>query len=91
MNGIKQKIALISAVVLLQFGVLFSSRLAFARGAIEMNPLVHAMGLWPAKLLAIVVAAIQVYRSTRLRRLWIVVALYACIVGWNLLLVAKAR
>jgi len=91
MKRITQRIAVVSALVLLQLGDLLSTRRAFGRGAIEMNPLVHATGLWEAKLLAIVAISLLAFRSTRLRKLWMVVAFYGCIVGWNLLLVAKVR
>ena len=87
----KQRFAVFIILVLLQAGDLLSSKLAFAHGAVELNPLVHGLGLWQAKLLVIAVLAVLIWRSTRMRRLWLVVMLYACIVGWNLMLVAKAR
>jgi hypothetical protein len=87
----KHKFAIFAMLLVLQAGDLLSTRLAFAHGAIELNPLVHALGLWQAKLLAILVVALLLIRSTKLRRLWMVVIVYGCIVCWNMLLVAKAR
>ena len=53
----KQKVVVLTIMVLLQAGDLLSTRLAFAHGAVELNPLVHLFGLWQAKLLAVVVSA----------------------------------
>ena len=78
-------------MVLLQVGDLFSTRRAFAHGAVELNPVVHLFGLWQAKLLAVGAMALLVNRARKLRRLWTVMVIYGCIVGWNMLLVAKAR
>lgn len=85
----KQKLAIFMTLVALQAGDLLSTRLAFAHGAIELNPLVHGLGLWQAKLLAVCIVALLLIRGVRLRRLWMVVIIYGCVVCWNVLLVAK--
>jgi hypothetical protein len=87
----KQKATILGIMVVLQAGDLLSSRLAFAHGAVELNPLVNALGLWQAKLLVLCVLGLMLIRTTRLRRLWAVIMIYSCVVGWNLFLVAKAR
>jgi hypothetical protein len=87
----KQKLAIFGLLLILQAGDLLSTRLAFAHGAVELNPLVRALGLWPAKLLAISIVALLLIRATKLRRVWMLVVTYGCIVCWNILLVAKAR
>lgn len=87
----KQKVAILVIMVVLQAGDLLSSRLAFAHGAAELNPLVNALGLWEAKLLVLCVLGLMLICTTRLRGLWTVVVIYGYVVGWNLFLVAKTR
>jgi hypothetical protein len=84
---VKPKWLLCSALCLLQVGDLLSTRLAAVHG-VELNPIVRASGLWQAKLLAVVLIFLLVWRSDRLCALWIATAVYAFIVGWNFCIAA---
>ena len=70
-------------VLLLQAVDLVSTRLAFSVGAIELNPLVHGLGLWPGKLLACVVILLLATLTKRAGRLWALCGIYGLIVGNN--------
>ncbi len=72
----------------LQAADLFSTRVALKiPGITELNPLVRDLGLWQAKLLVLGLIVLLVWRSKSIRRLWAVCAIYAVIVGSNVLLV----
>lgn len=82
------RFVLIAAMALLQVGDFITSRAAFARGAVELNPLLGfgtrpSLKLLFAKLLSIALFWLFVRRT---RRLWIagvLCALFAVIVCWN--------
>ena len=79
---------LVVIMALLQIGDFVSSRAAFARGAVELNPLLGfgsrpSMKLVFAKLVSIALFWLFVRRT---RRLWIagvLCALFTAIVCWN--------
>ena len=71
----------------LQIGDLISTRLVLAAGGVELNPLVRALGLWPTKLVALVLlfgwAALTSSRKQQARA-WMLCAVYALVVIWNI-------
>ena len=71
----KEKPAVLLSMVVLLASDLLSTRLAFAHGAIELNPLVHLLGLWQAKLLVVAAVALLLIRSTKLPWLWTVLVI----------------
>jgi len=77
-----------SLLILLQVADGLSTRAALAiPGAIELNPLVRNLGLWPSKALVITLPLALAYITKRPRRLWAVCGVYALIVASNSLLV----
>lgn len=84
----KAKWFLFGALCLLQVGDLLSTRLSIGHGNVELNPIVRASGVWEAKLLALILIFLLVWRSKRLCGLWFVTAVYAFIVGWNVCVAA---
>jgi hypothetical protein len=87
-SSMKAKWFLLGALCLLQVGDLLSTQLSCARGNVELNPIVRASGLWEAKLLALILIFLLVWRSKRLCGLWFLTAGYALIVGWNFCMAA---
>lgn len=84
---LSQKIVPLLVLCVLQAGDLLSTRLALKiPGVIELNPLVRAFGLWPAKLLVCALVLVLVWQAKRMRRLWTLCAIYAVIVASNVLL-----
>jgi hypothetical protein len=81
----KPKWLLFGFLCLLQIGDVLSTRLASVHGAVELNPIVRASGLWQAKLLALFLIFLLVRRSEKLRSLYFLTATYAAVVGWNCL------
>ncbi len=73
----------------LQLGDYISTRLAFKAGAVEGNPLVHALGLWETKVLACAIIALIAWKTTRPKRLWAICAVYVLVVASNLLIAHK--
>lgn len=73
----------------LQAGDIISTRIAIAHGAVEMNPLVGHLGLWPAKLLVFLAAALLAYRARKTWLMWAGCAVYAAIVASNLLVAIR--
>jgi len=72
---------------LLQAGDLLSTRMVMKiPGALEANPLVRDLGLWQAKLLALAVVILLVWRSQTLGRLWAACGVYAAVVLSNTLM-----
>ncbi|MGA2903552.1 MAG: hypothetical protein ABSD98_06965 [Candidatus Korobacteraceae bacterium] len=84
----KAKPFIFSTLCLLQAGDILSTRLALLHGAVEVNPVVRAAGLWQAKLVAFILISLWIWRSTRPRPLWVATAVYGGIVGWNSCLAA---
>lgn len=83
-----QKIVPLLVLSVLQAADLFSTRIALRiPGITELNPLVRDLGLWQAKLLVLGLVVLLVWRSKSIKRLWAVCAIYALMVGSNLLLV----
>lgn len=74
---------------LLQLVDFLSTKMALAMGGEELNPVVVHAGLWQAKLLALLICALLVWRASRERTLWIVGLTYGGIVVWNLSLLAR--
>jgi Domain of unknown function (DUF5658) len=75
---------------LLQAADGLSTRAALAvPGALELNPLVRSVGLWPAKLLVLALVLLLALRTKKPQRVWTLCGLYAVIVGSNLLLLAR--
>ncbi len=66
-----------------------TTRAALHAGAIEGNPLVRDLGLWPAKLLALIIFALIVWRAKKMTIPWIACAVYALVVFSNLLLAVR--
>jgi hypothetical protein len=83
-----KKIALLFLVVL-QAGDLLSTKAATHAGAVELNPLVRDMGLWPAKLLTLALVALLIWRAKSLTKIWVLCGLYTLIVTNNLFLALK--
>ena len=71
-------------LALLQAADLVSTRLAFSIGAVELNPLVRGLGLWPAKLLACGIIVLLALRTKRTRMLWTLCGIYGFIVSSNM-------
>ena len=86
---IRSKFLVAALLCVLQAGDFVSTRLALRHGAVELNPLVRALGLWEAKLLAFAVVILLVIFARRARLLWTVAVVYTCIVGSNLLLLLR--
>lgn len=85
--SLRQKIVPFLVLVLLQAGDLFSTRMAMTvPGVVELNPLVSAFGLWPAKLIVFGFIVLLAWRARRTERLWVVCGVYAVIVASNVLL-----
>jgi len=82
-GSVQPKWFLFGILCLLQLADLLSTRIASVHGAAELNPIVRASGLWPAKLLALLLIFLLVRRSNRLCSLWFVTAMYVVVVGWN--------
>ena len=78
------------ALGLLQIGDYLTTRIAFSYGAIESNPLVQVVGLWPAKLLALGIVGLLWWHSRSLARLSVLCGAYAGIVFSNMLTVWQA-
>ena len=72
----------------LQIGDLISTRLVLAAGGVELNPLVRAFGLWPTKLVALVLLFAWALMSSRKQqaRVWMLCGVYALVVIWNIAL-----
>ena len=88
----RPKLIALAALLLLQAGDLISTRLALAvPGVVELNPVVRDLGLYPAKLITCGFCIMLVLYEKKLWRTWCVCALFAAIVGSNLLLVWRHR
>jgi Domain of unknown function (DUF5658) len=79
----KRKLIPFAVLALLQAVDLASTRMAFSVGAIELNPLVHGLGLWQVKLLACATIVLLACMTKRAGRLWALCGVYALIVGNN--------
>ena len=66
-----------------------STKAATHAGAVELNPIVANLGLWPAKLLALALVILLVWRAKSMARIWVICGLYALIVANNLVWVLK--
>lgn len=84
--NLNRKLIAFLILCLLQAGDLLSTRLATSIGAIESNPLVHNLGLGEAKLLALGVSFLLVWRAKRMGRVWAACGIYAATVVSNVLL-----
>lgn len=80
----KRKLIPFVVLALLQAADFASTRLAFSIGAVELNPLVRGLGLWPAKLLVCGLIVLLALRTNRARRLWTLCGVYAFIVSSNM-------
>jgi hypothetical protein len=75
-------------LILLQAADGLSTRAALVvPRARELNPLVHSLGLWPAKLLVLALVLALAYITTRPRRLWALCGVYGLILASNSFLV----
>ena len=75
---------------MLQVGDLISTRLVLRiPGALEVNPLVRDLGLWHAKILALVIVLLVVWRAKTLRRLWVVCGIYGAVVLSNIFMLLR--
>jgi len=83
-----KKIALVFLVVL-QAGDMLSTMAATHAGAVELNPIVRDMGLWPAKLVTVALVALLVWRAKSMTKIWVLCGLYTLIVANNILLVLR--
>ena len=78
----------LAVLALLQVGDAVSTHLALrVPGVVELNPLVHGLGLYGAKLTVLAAVVLLVWMTEHMRRVWVVCGIYAAIVGSNLLLV----
>jgi hypothetical protein len=84
----EEKIALL-ILLLLQAGDLVSTKAAVHAGAVELNPLVRDLGLWPAKLVTLGLISLLVWRAKSMTRVWVVCGLYTLIVTNNLIWALK--
>jgi hypothetical protein len=87
-ESMKKKIALL-ILLLLQAGDMVSTKAAVHAGAVELNPLVRDLGLWPAKLLTLGLIALLVWRARSMTRVWVVCGLYTLVVANNLFFALK--
>jgi hypothetical protein len=78
-----KRIALLFLVIL-QAGDMLSTKAATHAGAVELNPIVRDMGLWPAKLLTLALIALLVWRAKSMTKIWVLCGLYTLIVANNL-------
>lgn len=86
-----KRLRIIALLILASLQVVdfLSTKMALAMGWSELNPLVSHAGLWQAKLLALGICGLLVWRASRERTLWIAGFLYGGIVVWNLSLLAR--
>ncbi len=84
----KKRVALLFLIVL-QAGDLLSTKAATHAGAVELNPIVRDLGLWPAKLLTLALIALLVWRVKSMTRVWVLCGLYTLIVTNNLIWALK--
>jgi hypothetical protein len=85
--GVLSKWTAASLLILLQVADGLSTRVALAiPGAIELNPLVHNLGLWPAKLLVLALVLLLALKTIKPQRVWLPCGFYVLIIGSNLLL-----
>ncbi len=85
--SLNRKIVPLLVLGVLQLGDLFSTRMAMkVPGVLELNPLVRGLGLWDAKLVAVVLIVLLAWRAKRMGPLWTACGVYACVVASNVLL-----
>ena len=84
----RSKVIPVSILLLLQAGDLISTRLAFSVGAVELNPLVRLLGLWPAKLLVVGLVLVLAVKTRKAARVWFCAGYYALIFFSNTLIFA---
>jgi len=75
---------LVALLCVLQVADFVTTRLALHRGAVESNPLVQFMGLWEAKLLALVIVVVVVATAKRALPIVLLTGLYIGVVISNL-------
>ena len=87
---LKPRYITLAVLGVLQLADCITTRMALSYGAVESNPLVQALGLWPAKLLALGIIGLLVWRSRSLAKLSILCGAYAGTIVSNLLTVWQA-